>query len=65
MQTYRVTVLFNSRLQGANQSWTGKIEAESMSHAIDRAIGYATRDPRHGQSLYVYACMAYLVDEHG
>lgn len=59
MQTYRVTVLFNSRLQGANQSWTGKVEAESVVHAIERGIGYAIRDPRHGQSVFVYGVMAY------
>lgn len=59
MQTYRVTVLFNSRLQGANQSWTGKVEAESPIEALDRGIAIATRDPRHGQSIYVFALMVY------
>ncbi len=58
--SYEVEVRFNGRLSGARQSWSGRVEATSPHEAVDRAVGNAVRDARHGGSLFV---TGFTVDE--
>jgi hypothetical protein len=65
MQFYEVTVRFNSRLKGAGQSHTTRLDAANIQAAIDAAMSEAVRIPEHGQSIYVVGATVDEVVEVG